>query len=84
MAVSFLFVDELVEVLFGGDWVDDIFCCTSTDARALFERLVLRFPAEKARPIWDAWSRYEYLYGDIESAQKLDSRLKEAYPNGQS
>ena len=54
-----------------------------SDARALFERLVLRFPADKARPIWDAWSKHEYLYGDLAASQTLEARLKESYPNGE-
>jgi cleavage stimulation factor subunit 3 len=53
------------------------------DARALFERLVLKFPADKARPIWDAWSKHEYLYGDLAASQTLEARLKEIYQNGE-
>lgn len=53
-----------------------------TDARALFERLVIKFSADKARPLWDIWCKYENLYGDLAASQKLEARMKEAYPNG--
>lgn len=53
-----------------------------SNARALFERLVAnKFPADKARPIWDAWLRHEYMFGDLTSGQKLEARLAEVYPN---
>ncbi len=56
---------------------------TLADARALFERLVLKFPADKARNIWDTWARYEYMYSDLSACQKLEARFAEAYPNGE-
>lgn len=40
------------------------------------------FPPERARPLWDRWARYEYQYGDLEAAQKLEKRIAEVYPNG--
>lgn len=52
-----------------------------SDARALFERLVSKFPASKARPVWDAWARHEYMYGDLAACQKLETRFTEVYPN---
>ncbi|ELU44944.1 mRNA 3'-end-processing protein RNA14 [Rhizoctonia solani AG-1 IA] len=52
------------------------------NARALFERVITTFPPEKARPIWDRWSRYEYNFGDLIGSQKLEKRLAEIYPNG--
>lgn len=52
------------------------------DARALFERVVNSFPAEKARPIWDRWARYEYQFGTLEASQLLEKRMAEAYPQG--
>ncbi|QRW27609.1 mRNA 3'-end-processing protein RNA14 [Rhizoctonia solani] len=51
------------------------------NARALFERVITTFPPEKARPIWDRWSRYEYNFGDLIGSQKLEKRLAEIYPN---
>lgn len=51
------------------------------DARALFERLVAKFPTSKARPVWDAWARHEYMYGDLAAVQKLETRFTEVYPN---
>ncbi|KAH9928857.1 uncharacterized protein B0H18DRAFT_999082 [Fomitopsis serialis] len=51
------------------------------NARALFERVIGTFPPEKARPLWERWSRYEYQYGDLEAAHKLEKRMAEAYPN---
>lgn len=50
------------------------------NARALFERTIPTFPAERARPLWDRWSLYEYSFGDTASIRKLEARLTEAYP----
>lgn len=55
----------------------------SPDARALFERSTVKIPAEKARPLWDTWARYEYMYGDLAGVQKLESRFAEVFPNGE-
>ncbi|KAJ2925795.1 hypothetical protein H1R20_g11295, partial [Candolleomyces eurysporus] len=44
------------------------------NARALFERVITTFPPERARPLWERWARYEYQYGDLESALKLEKR----------
>jgi len=52
------------------------------DARALFERVIVNFPPERARPLWERWARYEYQYGDLESAQKLEKRIADVYPTG--
>ena len=52
------------------------------DARALFERVIGTFPPEKARPIWETWTSYEYNYGDLTSAAKLEKRMGEVYPDG--
>jgi hypothetical protein len=54
------------------------------DARALFERSALNIPAEKARPLWDAWARYEYMYGDLAAVTKLEARFAEVFPRGKS
>ncbi|TDL17626.1 Suf-domain-containing protein [Rickenella mellea] len=51
------------------------------NARALFERAVTNFTPDKARPLWDRWARYEYQYGSLEAAQKLEKRMSEIYPN---
>lgn len=54
------------------------------DARALFERVIGSFSPDTARPLWERWARYEYQYGDLEAAQKLEKRMAEVYPQGQS
>lgn len=54
------------------------------DARALFERVIATFSPERARPLWERWARYEYQYGDLEAAQKLEKRIADVYPNGAS
>jgi hypothetical protein len=54
------------------------------DARALFEKSALSIPAEKSRPLWDAWARYEYMYGDLAAVNKLEARFKEVFSNGMS
>ncbi|KAF9236911.1 hypothetical protein BU15DRAFT_76511 [Melanogaster broomeanus] len=51
-----------------------------SNARALFERVIATFPSEKARPLWERWARYEYQFGDLEAAQKLEKRIAEVYP----
>lgn len=51
------------------------------NARALFERVIGTFSPERARPIWDTWSKYEYNFGDSVAIQKLESRLAETYPD---
>lgn len=52
-----------------------------TNARALFERSALNIPAEKARPLWDTWAKYEYMYGDLSAVHKLETRFAEVFPN---
>lgn len=49
------------------------------NARALFERTIGTFPPERARPIWDRWSEYEYSFGDSSSIAKIDERLAQVY-----
>ncbi|KAI9638306.1 putative cleavage stimulation factor, 77kDa subunit [Dioszegia hungarica] len=51
-----------------------------TNARALFERSTLKIPADKAKPLWEAWAKYEYMYGDLGAVQKLESRFSETFP----
>ncbi|KAI0922183.1 hypothetical protein AcW1_004043 [Taiwanofungus camphoratus] len=51
------------------------------NARALFERVISTFSAERARPLWDRWARYEYQFGDLAAAQKLEKRIAEVYPS---
>lgn len=51
------------------------------DARALFERSAGKV-GEKGRPLWDAWARYEYMFGDLAGVQKLEARFAEVFPNG--
>ncbi|ETS59675.1 hypothetical protein PaG_06607 [Moesziomyces aphidis] len=52
-----------------------------SNARALFERVIGTFTPERARPIWERWSRYEYNFGDTVAIQKLETRLAETYPD---
>jgi len=40
----------------------------------------VNYPPNHARPLWERWARYEYQYGDLESAQKLEKRIAEVYP----
>lgn len=52
------------------------------NARALFERTISTYTGDQAKPLWETWTNYEYQYGDLESALKLEQRLAEAtnYP----
>ena len=52
------------------------------DARALFERVIPNISADRARPLWERWARYEYQYGDLEAALKLEKRMAEVYASG--
>ena len=52
------------------------------DARALFERIIGTFTPERGRPLWERWARYEYQYGDLEAALKLEKRIAETYASG--
>ncbi|KAH8101899.1 hypothetical protein BXZ70DRAFT_932395 [Cristinia sonorae] len=52
-----------------------------TNARAFFERIVPTFPPERARGLWDRWTRYEYQYGSLQSARDLEKRMAGMYPN---
>lgn len=54
------------------------------DARVLFERSVTKFEPDESRGLWERWARYEYLFGDLASAQRLDARFVEAFPKGAS
>lgn len=59
---------------------NDLYC--DSDARALFERVIGTFQPDRARSLWERWARYEYQYGDLEAAQKLEKRIAEVYPTG--
>ncbi|KAL0563898.1 mRNA 3'-end-processing protein rna14 [Marasmius crinis-equi] len=52
-----------------------------TNARTLFERIIGSLQPSDTRPIWDCWARHESQYGDLETVQKLEKRIAEAYPN---
>jgi cleavage stimulation factor subunit 3 len=56
----------------------------AADARALFERVIGTFSPERGRPLWERWARYEYQYGDLEAALKLEKRIAETYASGTS
>ena len=60
----------------------EVVVADDADARALFERSALKIPANKARPLWDAWARYEYMYADLAAVLKLEARFAETFPNG--
>ncbi|KAF7984888.1 hypothetical protein HWV62_10883 [Athelia sp. TMB] len=49
------------------------------NARALFERVIPTFSPQAARPIWERWARYEYQYGDLASALRLEKRISEVF-----
>ncbi|KAG6837133.1 hypothetical protein H0H93_014038 [Arthromyces matolae] len=51
------------------------------NARALFERVIGTFPADRARPLWERWARYEYQYGDLQASLDLEARVAKVYPS---
>jgi cleavage stimulation factor subunit 3 len=63
-------------------WILLMDCGIMLDARALFERVISNFPPERARPLWERWARYEYQYGDLDAALKLEKRMAEVYVSG--
>lgn len=63
-------------------WIMMLFTDHLLDARALFERVIMTFTPQAARMLWERWARYEYQYGDLASAQRLEKRISEVYPNG--
>lgn len=73
--------DENSEYL-ATDLVTPLTKLRNADGRALFERVIGSFTAEQARPLWDRWARYEYQYGDLAAAHKLEKRMAEVYPSG--
>jgi hypothetical protein len=52
------------------------------DAKAVFEKAVASFKPDKARLIWERWSRHQYQYGTLQENLKLEQRLAEAFPTG--
>ncbi|KAJ6544221.1 hypothetical protein B0H19DRAFT_1076360 [Mycena capillaripes] len=51
------------------------------NARALFERVIVKFTPQEAKPIWERWSRSQYQYDDLEAVLELERRMAEVYPN---
>jgi cleavage stimulation factor subunit 3 len=39
----------------------------NADAMLGFIRKCVTFSADRARPLWERWTRYEYQYGDLET-----------------
>ncbi|KZT38712.1 hypothetical protein SISSUDRAFT_985867 [Sistotremastrum suecicum HHB10207 ss-3] len=55
-----------------------------SNARSLFERVITNpiLTPEKARPIWEKWSTYEFNFGDLAASQKMEKRMLEIYTVG--
>ncbi|KAJ7050847.1 Suf-domain-containing protein [Mycena amicta] len=51
------------------------------NARALFERVINTFTPQQAKPIWERWSRSQYMYDDLTAVLDLERRMAEVYPN---
>lgn len=50
-----------------------------TNARALFEKSIIRMDATKARPLFRHFLQHEATYGDIQALTKLEQRYTEIY-----
>ncbi|CAN6663460.1 mRNA 3'-end-processing protein Rna14p [Trichomonascus vanleenenianus] len=50
-----------------------------TNARALFEKSVVKMSVEAAKPLYDHFLKYEANYGELSALQKLEKRCKEIY-----
>ncbi|PPQ82048.1 hypothetical protein CVT26_003687 [Gymnopilus dilepis] len=48
-----------------------------TNARVLFERALHNIAPEHTTPLWQCWSQYQYMYGDLEDSLKLGKRMAE-------
>jgi hypothetical protein len=51
------------------------------DLRVLFEKAITQVPPEKAREIWNLYVQFEYNYGDLNTAAKLETRKSKTYPD---
>ncbi|KAF7301152.1 CFIA complex component [Mycena indigotica] len=51
------------------------------NARALFERVINTFTPQQAKPIWERWSRSQYMYDDLKGVLELERRMAEVYQN---
>jgi cleavage stimulation factor subunit 3 len=54
----------------------------SSDARALFEKVIGTFTPDQARPIWQRWLQYQMQAADLVTLHKLEKRVAEVYPKG--
>ncbi|CAG8648308.1 4181_t:CDS:10 [Dentiscutata erythropus] len=50
------------------------------NTRALFERTLMSMPADKAKIVWEQFSKYENNYGDLSVIRKIDERRAKVYP----
>lgn len=50
------------------------------NTRALFERTLMSMPADKAKIVWEQFSKYENNYGDLTVIRKIDERRAKEYP----
>lgn len=44
--------------------------------------MVNTYTPDKARSLWETWLSYEYNYGTLTAALKLEKRMAEIYPEG--
>lgn len=54
------------------------------NARALFEKSVVKMSLEAARPLYERFLEYEANYGELSALLKLEKRFKENYPDENS
>lgn len=57
---------------------------TNVDTRALFERALSQIPPERSRALWTKYIDYETQYGDLSNLYKIEKRLGEVFPTGNS
>ncbi|KAA8912258.1 hypothetical protein TRICI_003538 [Trichomonascus ciferrii] len=50
-----------------------------TNARALFEKSVIKMSAEEARPLYERFLSYEANYGELAALLRLEKRYKDVY-----
>lgn len=50
-----------------------------TNARALFEKSVIKMSAQEARPLYEQFLSYEANYGELSALLRLEKRYKEVY-----
>lgn len=53
----------------------------NVNTRALFEKVLSTIPSSEAPEIWNAFQKFETLFGNLETVTNLEHRRSDAYPD---